>query len=105
MSSQKENAARSKKTSAAHTNAQCTNGNENSTVAQCQRLLIALRKGPISTVRARRELDVLHVAGRIQNLRNRGNQIITTMVSDCTAPGKHHRVALYSLTAENRRGK
>ena len=102
MTSKKENAARSTKTSAAHLKKQSTNGNANSTAAQCQRLLAALRKGPISTVRARRDLDVLHVAGRVQNLRNRGHEIVTTMVKDFTAPGKPHRVAQYALIAEAR---
>ena len=102
MTSKKENAARSTKTSAAHLKKRCTNGNANSTAAQCQRLLGALRKGPISTVRARRELDVLHVASRVQNLRDRGHEIVTSMVNDFTAPGKPHRVALYALIAEVR---
>lgn len=100
MTSKKENAARSAKTSAAHLKKQSTNGNANSTAAQCQRLLVALRKGPISTVRARRDLDVLHVAGRVQNLRNRGHEIVTTWVNDFTAPEKCHRVALYALVFE-----
>ena len=102
MTSKKENAARGTKTSAALTNTQCTHSNANSTDAQCQRLISELRAGPITTVRARHQLDVLHVAGRIQNLRARGHEIVTTMVKDFTAPGKPHRVAQYALIAEAR---
>ena len=45
--------------------------------AQRQRLLIALRKGSITTQQARSKIDVLHPAGRVQELRAEGYNIVT----------------------------
>lgn len=72
----------------------------NSAAAQRKRILDFLRKGPLDTLTARKELDVMHPAARVMELRKRGSGIITTKIdreSDC---GKIHRVACYVLVAE-----
>lgn len=70
-------------------------GNEAS--AQCARLLARLKKGPLTTLQARRELDVLHPAARVQTLREHGHKIQTIWTNDVTAEGYRHRVAKYVL--------
>jgi hypothetical protein len=70
-------------------------GNESS--AQCARLLAALKLGPLTTLAARRTLDVLHPAARIQTLRAHGHKILTIWTNDHTAEGYRHRVAKYVL--------
>lgn len=72
----------------------------NSAAAQRKRILDFLRKGALDTLTARKELDVMHPAARVMELRKRGFGIITTKIdrkSDC---GKIHRVACYVLVAE-----
>lgn len=63
--------------------------------AQRSRLLAALHKGPLTTLEARRLLDVLHPAARVMELRNRGHKIDTVWTEDVTSEGKAHRVACY----------
>ena len=71
---------------------------DNATTEQCSRLLDALlQRGSITTLAARRELDVLHPAARIQTLRQAGHKILTVWTTDVTSEGKPHRVALYVL--------
>lgn len=70
-------------------------GNGNSASAQRSRLLAALIRGPVSTLKARREYDILHPAARVQELRDRGHLIDTVRIDDVTAEGNVHRVALY----------
>ncbi|MEQ1837779.1 MAG: helix-turn-helix domain-containing protein [Candidatus Nitrotoga sp.] len=72
-------------------------GNSNSVHAQRQRLLERLKVAPVDTITARRELDVMHPAARIMELKRRGNQIDTVWVERPTDCGKVHRVALYVL--------
>lgn len=70
---------------------------ENSLTAQRRRILDFLRIHPLDTLTARKELDVMHPAGRVMELRKQGIGIITTKIkrrSDC---GKFHRVACYVL--------
>lgn len=50
---------------------------ENSKSAQRRRLLTALRANPINTVEAREFLGIMHPAGRINELRNQGFNIIS----------------------------
>ena len=70
----------------------------NSTEAQRQRLLAALRRSPVTTIEARRDLDILHPAGRVKELRhNEGHQILTAWSYEPTDCGKLHRVARYVL--------
>lgn len=67
---------------------------------QRQRLLRALRESPLSTLEARRTLDILHPAARIQELRDRGHKIITNWQVEVTECGQEHRVANYVLVLE-----
>lgn len=71
---------------------------ENSTAAQRERLKTYLETSQkITTLEARNKLDVLHPAGRIQELRGDGLNIITHWRVDHTPEGKPHRVAEYVL--------
>jgi len=65
--------------------------------AQRKRLLDVLRTRSITTLEARRELDVLHPAARILELRKQGHDIQTLRVPDLTDEGKAHIVARYVL--------
>lgn len=68
-----------------------------STVAQQARLLAALRNHSITTLEARRHLDVLHPAMRILELRRKGHDIRTVWTTQATDAGVKHRVARYVL--------
>lgn len=68
-----------------------------SSEAQRRRLLDRLRIGPISTLDARRDLDILMPAARIFELRERGYRIFTFRIDQQTDFGKRHNVALYVL--------
>ena len=70
--------------------------------AQRQRLLKALRKSPLNTLEARRTLDILHPAARVQELRDRGHKIVTHWQVEVTDCGQEHRVASYVLVQEAR---
>ncbi|CAJ0691612.1 helix-turn-helix domain-containing protein [Ralstonia holmesii] len=77
-----------------------TQSSPNSTAAQRDRILTALRKGPLTTLQARSELDTLHPAARVQELRAEGHLITTVWTWDFGASGFPHRVARYVLTPE-----
>nr|GAT44056.1 predicted protein [Mycena chlorophos] len=71
-----------------------------SSEAQRARLLARLKHGAISTIDARRELNVMHPAMRVKELREAGHRIVTVPVTRYDDQGrKHHRVALYTLMA------
>ena len=72
----------------------------NSADAQRARLLHRLRQGPITTVEARHELDILHPPGRALELRRRGFIIGTEFVDDTNSNGKIHNVGRYTLIQE-----
>ena len=78
-----------------------TNVTDTSSDAQRVRLLAALKTGPITTLEARQSLNVLHPAGRIQELRNLGYRIVTHWQTDYTSEGYRHRVAKYVLRGGN----
>jgi len=70
----------------------------NSTGAASQRALILtwLKANSLTTQQARTKLDIFHPAGRVQELRRQGHNIIThwkTVKTD----GKKHRIAKYVL--------
>lgn len=69
----------------------------NSSSEQRTRVLRALADGPITTLYARRDLDVMHPGGRIMELRRDGHRIDTVWTEEATDCGKVHRVALYVL--------
>jgi hypothetical protein len=72
----------------------------NSTYSQRLRFLERLKFAPVDTVTARRELDVVHPAARIMELKRGGNRIDTVRVGRPTDCGKMHRVGLYVLRSE-----
>ena len=72
----------------------------NSLPSQRKRLLEWLREKPITTIEARRELDILGVAARIFELRHElGYNIVTSWVSGKTISGRWHKIAKYVLFA------
>lgn len=60
-------------------------------------VLDALKVGPSSSVALREKLGVLHVAGRVMELRKRGFKIETRQTVATDADGRLHRCALYVL--------
>jgi len=74
---------------------------DNSTNAQQQRLIAALKESPKSTIELRRDFDVMHPSGRVFELKKRGYAIITNWRQEATDCGKLHRVALYVLLGES----
>ena len=77
----------------------------NSTEAQRQRLLDALRQSPVSTIVARRNLDILMPAARVHELRHRcGQKIDLVWIEQATECGKLHRVGLYILHPDSEVG-
>ncbi|WP_454731126.1 MULTISPECIES: helix-turn-helix domain-containing protein [Cupriavidus] len=70
---------------------------DNTSYAQRVRLLDALRVGPVDTVYASRQLDILHPPRRVFELREEGHHIVMTWEDRFTEQGKRHRVGVYSL--------
>lgn len=70
----------------------------NTAKAQRERLMAALRRGAVTTVQARRTLDVMHPAQRVLELRAAGLQIVTHWTVEPTECGRLHRCARYVLT-------
>ncbi len=66
---------------------------------QCNRLLAALNRFPVTSFDAMRYLDVYHVPARILQLRQRGHEIVTHWQTVVTESGQTHRVGLYVLEA------
>jgi len=66
------------------------------------RILAALRLFPLSTFEARNHLDVPHPAGRVQELRDAGNEIDTLRSQEESAAGRPHCIAVYVLRREAR---
>lgn len=77
----------------------------NTKEAQRDRLLQALKdRGSVSTCDAREDLNVMHPAGRIMELRRQGHGINTSLAWVADEEGRLHRQALYSLLAHDARG-
>lgn len=71
---------------------------DTSAANQRARLLERLQIGPIDTVTARAELNVLHPAARVQELREAGHHIVTHRSRLEDAQGHSHAgVAVYYL--------
>lgn len=62
---------------------------------QCDRLLAALARYPITTFEGMRYLDVYHCPARILELRKAGYPIKTLWQTVVTEAGEAHRVGLY----------
>ncbi|SEF42722.1 helix-turn-helix domain-containing protein [Nitrosomonas ureae] len=71
-----------------------------SAAAQRNRILDFLRNRPLDTLTARKELDVMHPAARVMELRKRGVGIKTIEIDRASDCGKIHRVVCYVLVAE-----
>ncbi|PLK47039.1 helix-turn-helix domain-containing protein [Uliginosibacterium sp. TH139] len=71
---------------------------DTSNAAQRARLLDRLRTGPVSTFEARKNLEIMHPAGRIKELKDQGHKIEKLWVQEETETGVLHRIALYVLT-------
>jgi len=75
--------------------------NNNNNVAQRQRLLAALQVAPISTIEARRDLDIMMPAARVHELRHKlGFDIDLVWTVQPTDSGKLHRIGKYVLHPE-----
>jgi len=74
------------------------NGETGATHAR--RILDALRLYRLSTFEARKYLDVPHPAGRVQELREAGNEIDTLRLQECSDVGRPHCIAVYVLRRE-----
>jgi len=70
---------------------------ESTKTKQRSAVLAALRLGPLTTVQGRELLGVLHVGGRIMDLRRQGFRIETRSRVDLDAKSRPHRVACYVL--------
>lgn len=64
------------------------------------RLLARLREANVSTTDARRDLDIMHPAARIQELREQGNCIDTVTMAELTTAHKVRHIAKYVLVHE-----
>lgn len=65
------------------------------------RLLVALRTGPVSSIEAANDLDIVHPPSTVRRLRNRGHKIVTDWTYQATDSGRPpHRVAKYVLLKE-----
>ncbi|MES2935300.1 MAG: helix-turn-helix domain-containing protein [Pseudomonadota bacterium] len=71
--------------------------NPNSAAEQRARVLARLRQGPMTTLAARSELDVLHPAARVMELRDEGYCIETLRTREASECGRLHTVASYVL--------
>ncbi len=73
----------------------------NSPESQRQRILAELRRQPLSTIKIRRDLDILGPAPRIFELKHKlGYDIRTMWTWEPTECAQLHRVAYYHLIGE-----
>jgi hypothetical protein len=68
--------------------------------SQRMRLLARLREANVSTTEARRELDIMHPAARVQELRKQGNLINTVTIAEHTSSQGIRHIARYVLMRE-----
>lgn len=71
-----------------------------SAAAQRARLLDRLHIGPVSTLEARRKLEILAPAARVFELKAQGYKVEKVWIKEETEGGVFHRVALYFLIVE-----
>ena len=65
---------------------------------QRQKILDWLRRESLTTLQARKHLDVMHPAGRVKELKAQGFNIVTHWTVEHTDKAKH-RIARYVLLA------
>lgn len=76
--------------------------NDNSAHSQRMRLLAAFEaRRSVTTIEARRDLDILMPAARVFELRARGFEIETIWTNALTECGRRHRVARYVLMGQH----
>nr|WP_315416346.1 helix-turn-helix domain-containing protein [uncultured Pseudomonas sp.] len=64
-------------------------------------MMEALRNGPVSTIEAARDLDIVQPPNTIRRLRKKGHEIRTYWTHQSTEPSRPpHRVAKYILMRE-----
>ena len=64
-------------------------------------MMEALRNGPVSTIEAAKDLDIVQPPNTIRRLRKKGHEIRTYWTHQSTEPGRTpHRVAKYILMRE-----
>ncbi|WP_236175991.1 helix-turn-helix domain-containing protein [Pseudomonas pseudonitroreducens] len=69
--------------------------------AQAQRLILRLREGPVTTIEAAKELDIIQPPSVVRYLREKGYRIATHWVYGVTDDGRvPHRIGKYVLLAE-----
>lgn len=100
MRNHKTKAAPGAKTGAAQMKKLQGKHSDNSTHSQCMRLLEALRHHPVTTIEARRDLDILMPAARVFGLKALGHKINTLWTEECTFSNRKHRIACYVLVRE-----
>ena len=72
-----------------------------SRATQRDRLRVAFHEcGTLNTVEIRLHLDIIHPAGRVQDLRDEGLNIVTLWTVATSDAGEEHRVANYLLVRE-----
>ena len=69
----------------------------NNAAAQRSRILDRLQRQPLTTLEARAQLDVMHPAARVMELRRLGSNIVTLRTKEYSEAGKLHCVARYVL--------
>lgn len=78
------------------------NADSHTTTAQAQRMIQALKSGPVSSIEAAQQLDIVHPPSTIRHLRRLGWGILTEWCYQSAGPGRRpHRVGLYVLAKEN----
>lgn len=74
------------------------NNHITSSDAQRSRLLARLQLGPVDTLTARSELNILMPAARVKELRDLGHDIRSHRITHTDDQGRaHHGIALYYL--------
>lgn len=74
----------------------------NDAVTQANRSLAAFEQfNSLTTQDLRQDLDIMHPAGRVKELRTRGFEILTYWDDYPTACGKKHRMARYVYLGRN----
>ena len=74
---------------------------QNNTFAQRQRITEWFQScSSLTTEQARQELDIMHPAGRIKEMRARGFDIMTVWDNYPTSSGNTHRMARYVLISQ-----
>jgi hypothetical protein len=74
-----------------------SNHKDNSVHSQRSRLLEKLRECNLTTSDARHDLDIMHPAARVQELREMGFEILTVKTNEKTSNGGIRHLARYVL--------